>query len=463
MRRKLLFLLFFCIATIAKAETEPVITLNVEVNEAQITLGFEVSTPNTKLSIDWGDGTLVETEVIQTPDPDLNATDVVGTPKGEGLIKIYGENIVYFSCAPNTGETKVTAIDVTKAVDLTELYVNTNKLTNLDVTKNTKLQKLYCDGNPITSLDLTKNVALTYLKANTMEINELDISKCPELDYLSCNANKLEILDISKNTKLRSLYCVNNQIKNIDFSKNTILDYASVGNNQLTSIDVTACTALRYLLCPNNQVSELKIGSNISKTFNCSRNKLAFSTLPTKVTGSYTYVPQEALVISEDIFINQELDLSAQDNIKGVTETAQKTTYTWKTDDGATTLVAGTDYTENNGKFTFLTSQNQSVYCEMTSDAFPKFTGANVFKTTPISIKKATGIQNNTTDNIAITVSKSGMTIEGLQTADAIQIYTISGEKVIETQANNNAMTFSLAGNSYIVRINNKVYKTVVL
>lgn len=463
MRRKLLFLLFFCIATIAKAENEPIITLNAEVNEAQITFGFEVSTPNTKLSIDWGDGVLVETEIIQTPDPDLNATDVVGTPKGEGLIKIYGENIVYFSCAPNTGETKVTAIDVTKAVDLTELYVNTNKLTNLDVTKNTKLQKLYCDGNPITSLDLTKNVVLTYLKANTMEINELDISKCPELDYLSCNANKLEILDISKNTKLRSLYCVNNQIKSIDFSKNTILDYASVGNNQLTSIDVTACTVLRYLLCPNNQVSEIKIGSNISKTFNCSRNKLAFNTLPTKVAGSYTYAPQEALIIAEDILINQVLDLSAQNNITGITETAQKTTYTWKTADGATTLVAGTDYTENNGKFTFLTSQNQPVYCEMTSDAFPKFTGANVFKTTPISIQKPTGVQDNISDNIIIMPNKGGMTIEGLKTADSILIYTINGEKIIDTKASNGTMTFNLAENNYIVRINNNVYKTIVL
>ena len=68
MRRKLLFLLFFCIATIAKAENEPVITLNVEVNEAKITLGFEVSTPNTKLSIDWGDGVLVETDAALEED-----------------------------------------------------------------------------------------------------------------------------------------------------------------------------------------------------------------------------------------------------------------------------------------------------------------------------------------------------------------------------------------------------------
>lgn len=204
MRRKLLFLLFFCIATIAKAENEPVITLNVEVNEAKITLGFEVSTPNTKLSIDWGDGVLVETETIQTPDPYLNATDVVVTPKGEGLIKIYGENIVYFSCAPNAKEAKVTALDVTKAVHLTELYANTNKLTSLDVSKNTKLQILYCGGNPITALDLTNNISLIYLNANDMGINKLDVSKCPELDYLSFNNNKLEALDISKNTKIQN-------------------------------------------------------------------------------------------------------------------------------------------------------------------------------------------------------------------------------------------------------------------
>lgn len=462
MRRKLLFLLFFCIATIAKAENEPVITLNVEVNEAKITLGFEVSTPNTKLSIDWGDGVLVETETIQTPDPYLNATDVVVTPKGEGLIKIYGENIVYFSCAPNAKEAKVTALDVTKAVHLTELYANTNKLTSLDVSKNTKLQILYCGGNPITALDLTNNISLIYLNANDMGINKLDVSKCPELDYLSFNNNKLEALDISKNTKLKKLYCLNNQIKSIDFSKNTILDFVNVNNNQLTSIDVTACPALTTLFCMGNQIKEIKVG-NIEKTLNCSKNKLTLNSLPKRSDSGYTYAPQEALTIAESISTNQEFDLSAQDNIKGVTETAQKTTYTWKTADGATTLVAGTDYTEKNGKFTFLTSQNQPVYCEMTSDAFPKFTGTNVFKTTPISIQKLTGVQDNISDNIIIMPNKGEVTIEGLKIADSILIYTINGKKVIDTKASNDTMTFNLAEDNYIVRINNKVYKTIVL
>ena len=211
-----------------------------------------------------------------------------------------------------------------------------------------------------------------------------------------------------------------------------------------------------------NQIKEIKVG-NIEKTLNCSKNKLTLNTLPKRSDSGYTYAPQEALTIAESISTNQELDLSAQDNIKGVTETTQKTTYTWKTADGTTTLVAGTDYTENNGKFTFLTSQNQPVYCEMTSDAFPKFTGANVFKTTPISIQKPTGVQDNISDNIIIMPNKGGMTIEGLKTADSILIYTINGEKIIDTKASNGTMTFNLAENNYIVRINNKVYKTIVL
>ena len=99
----------------------------------------------------------------------------------------------------------------------------------------------------------------------------------------------------------------------------------------------------------------------------------------------------------------------------------------------------------------------------MTSDAFPKFSGVNVFKTTPITIQKGTGGQNNSQDDIIVTAQMGKVYIGGLQIADNIQIYTIIGEKVIETKANNDAMTFELAGNNYIILINGKAHKVVVL
>lgn len=441
---------------------EPIITLNVEVNGMERTLDFEVSTPDTKLSIDWGDGVLVETDVIQMPDPYANATGVIGIPKGEGLIKIYGENIVYFGCVSKVDEAQVTAIDLTKATDLTELYVNTNKLSILDISKNTKLQKLYCHTNPLKFIDLSQNVTLTYLNCNEIEAENLDISKCTALETLYCNNNQLKALNISQNIKLKNLYCVNNQLESIDFSNNINLDYISVNNNLLTSIDVTPCTALRYLLCMGNQIAEIKAGS-IGKTLNCSKNKLTFETLPATAISGYTYAPQEALIIAEEITTNKELDLSAQNNIKGITDKEQNTVYTWKTTDNEKILEVGKDYTENDGKFTFLTPQIQPVYCEMTSDAFPKFSGVNVFKTTPITIQKGTGVQNNSQDDIIVTAQMGKVYIGGLQIADNIQIYTIIGEKVIETKANNDAMTFELAGNNYIILINGKAHKVVVL
>ena len=441
---------------------EPIITLNVEVNGMERTLDFEVSTPDTKLSIDWGDGVLVETDVIQMPDPYANATGVIGIPKGEGLIKIYGENIVYFGCVSKVDEAQVTAIDLTKATDLTELYVNTNKLSILDISKNTKLQKLYCHTNPLKFIDLSQNVTLTYLNCNEIEAENLDISKCTALETLYCNNNQLKALNISQNIKLKNLYCVNNQLESIDFSNNINLDYISVNNNLLTSIDVTPCTALRYLLCMGNQIAEIKAGI-IGKTLNCSKNKLTFETLPATAISGYTYAPQEALIIAEEITTNKELDLSAQNNIKGITDKEQNTVYTWKTTDNEKILEVGKDYTENDGKFTFLTPQIQPVYCEMTSDAFPKFSGVNVFKTTPITIQKGTGVQNNSQDDIIVTAQMGKVYIGGLQIADNIQIYTIIGEKVIETKANNDAMTFELAGNNYIILINGKAHKVVVL
>jgi hypothetical protein len=78
----------------------------------------------------------------------------------------------------------------------------------------------------------------------------------------------------------------------------------------------------------------------------------------------------------------------------GFATEVQPTIYTWYAEDG-TALVAGTDYTEEAGKFTFIKEQAQKVYCTMTTEALPKFTGANIFKTIAVTVKvAATGIEN---------------------------------------------------------------------
>ena len=81
-----------------QAQTTPNITLKVGVDGKQRELSFVVATPNTKLNIDWGDGTLVETEVISNDNDNPKPTPIFGIPVGTGDIKIYGDEITHFYC-----------------------------------------------------------------------------------------------------------------------------------------------------------------------------------------------------------------------------------------------------------------------------------------------------------------------------------------------------------------------------
>lgn len=384
MKKYLLSILFAMFGIVTYAQTEPAITLTVEIDGNARNLVFAMTETGHKLQIDWGDGKLVETEEIAVADEYGATTTVTGTPTGEGIIKIYGDGIAVFACDSRVDGAQVKTIDVTQATALQELTCNTNKLTGLNLSQNTKLTELTCNNNPITSLDLTANTELTTMDATNMKLAEIDLSHNTKLTTLKLNNNKLESIDLSQNKALVNLYILNNKLTQIDLSQNKALSYASLNNNLLTSLDVTACESLGTLFCMGNRLTELK-ADNVTKSVNCSKNNFTLATLPALPCKTYTYAPQNALQIMKRIWQGEKIDLSAQDNLTGLTTEAQKTTFVWKT--GDTELQAGTDYTMENDVFTFLKAFDEPVYCEMTTEAFPKFSGTNTFKTAQTTIE----------------------------------------------------------------------------
>ena len=384
MKKYLLSILFAMFGIVTYAQTEPAITLTVEIDGNARNLVFAMTETGHKLQIDWGDGKFVETEEIAVADEYGATTTVTGTPTGEGIIKIYGDGIAVFACDSRVDGAQVKTIDVTQATALQELTCNTNKLTGLNLSQNTKLTELTCNNNPITSLDLTANTELTTMDATNMELAEIDLSHNTKLTTLKLNNNKLESIDLSQNKALVNLYILNNKLTQIDLSQNKALSYASLNNNLLTSLDVTACESLGTLFCMGNRLTELK-ADNVTKSVNCSKNNFTLATLPALPCKTYTYAPQNALQIMKRIWQGEKIDLSAQDNLTGLTTEAQKTTFVWKT--GDTELQAGTDYTMENDVFTFLKAFDEPVYCEMTTEAFPKFSGTNTFKTAQTTIE----------------------------------------------------------------------------
>ena len=422
-----------------------------------ITIAFTTAEAGT-VSVDWGNGTPVTVEVTQT-DMDGAATAVSGTPAGEVIVR--GKDIIVFDC--NTAS--VTALDVTNATNLKKLSFNDNSLTNVDLSQNVALYSLHAEGNLGFELDVTKNTALGLLYCNNNGMETIDITNNLALTTLNFNNNKISTLDFSKHTALKSIYALNNQFESVDLSKNTALTYISFNTNKLTKLDVTGLDALKSIFATNNNLTELIGANNAAKigTVNITGNKLNLATLPQPeaMRTQFNYAPQQAYVIPESIEEGTELDLSSQNNVKGILAIPAATVYTWVTESNDT-LVVGTDYTEVNGVFTFLKAQTEKLVCSMTTTAFPKFTGASVFKTTAIEVKGSSSINDGGSANIVVRAEKGRVIISNLNGQESVRIINTRGLDVYSTVNVSDVLSVELSEGLYIVLVDEVAHKVLV-
>lgn len=440
MRKILLFVVMALVSMTMNAQTTPVITLTAEVDGVQRTLGIGSADVANSFRVDWGDGNIVDGGAATGiyDGYDVVATELTGTPVGSGNIKIYATGAVsFFDCISKVGGTGVTALDLTNAVDLTEIDANGNKLTTIDLSKNTKLVNAQLNNNSLTTITLGNNPVFTTLNIQNNQLTSFDGSVVPTLTTLYLSNNYISTLDLSKNTSLKSVYLLNLGLTSLNMGANkTSKLYLSVNNNKLTSLDITEATGLQNgsLFAMNNNLTELKY-TTLSRV-NLAGNKFTLASLPTSGITTLTYAPQQVMPIND---INGRIDLSAQNNLKGLTATTNSTTYTWYTKSG-TALVSGTDYTENGGIFTFVKNQNDSVYCTMATPAFPNFTGSNIFKTVCAKVAVVTAIDQ--------------LNVEDTETVDA---YSIDGRLIQQ-----NTEMKSLKKGAYLIRKANKVFKVVI-
>ena len=204
-----------------------------------------------------------------------------------------------------------------------------------------------------------------------------------------------------------------------------------------------------------NQLSEVKLPASQVKTLNISKNNFTLGSLPaTTVAKTLTYAPQNDLVIDEHYAVNGVLDLSDQ------TSDVLNTSFAVLTKAG-TALVEGTDYTVENGKITFLTNQD-AVYVTMTSAAYPKFTGSNIYKTTLTQVGTPSSISVAKPTGVKIEAANGKIGISGLAQGDAITVVTASGAVVANLKANGATASVQVTPGLYIINVNGKTVKVVL-
>lgn len=460
--KKFFTLLLAVISTMtAFAQTEPAIELQAEVDGNTRTLTIGLGVEGT-VQIDWGNGEKVTSEKLPVYDSKYSTgmKEVTGTVVGEGKVKIYGDNIVYFECSSRVDGAQVLSLDVTKATALKDLTANTNKLTSIDLTKNTELTKLTINNNQLTNIDISKCTQLTTLDITNNLLAAIDITKNQALQTLRIGQNKFAgELDLSTNPTIKSVYALTNELTSVKIGNNTASKpYFSFNYNKLTSIDASgindAKNAILFLI--GNQLTEIKLPSAQMKTLNISKNNFTLATLPDATTAAkgFTYAPQNDYVIAESYKVGDVLDLSSQTSATLNTQFA-----VYKSD--KTALTEGTDYTVADGKITFLTAQ-EAVYVTMSSALYSKFTGTSIYKTTVTKVEGSTGINAVTAQGVKVSTAGNEISISGLSQGDAVTVANLGGAVVANFHANSANAHVQAAKGLYIVSINGKAIKVAL-
>lgn len=458
--KKFFTLLLAVISTMtAFAQTEPAIELQAEVDGNTRTFTIGLATEGT-VQIDWGgNGEKVTSEVIPAYDG-WNQVDVSGTVSGEGKVKIYGDNIVYFECSSRVDGAQILSLDVTKATTLRDLTANTNKLTSIDLTKNTELEKLTINNNQLTSIDISKCTKLTTLDITNNLLTAIDITKNQALQTLRIGQNKFTgELDLSTNPTIMKVYALDMELNSVKIGNNTASKpLFSFNNNKLTSFDASGIqdASNAYLYLSGNLLTEIKLPSTKMKTLNISKNNFTLATLPDATTAArgFTYAPQNDYVIAESYKVGDVLDLSSQTSATLNTQFA-----VYKSD--KTALTEGTDYTVADGKITFLTAQ-EAVYVTMSSALYSKFTGTSIYKTTVTKVEGSTGINAVTAQEVKVSTAGNEISISGLSQGDAVTVANLGGAVVANFHANSANAHVQAAKGLYIVSINGKAIKVAL-
>lgn len=365
--------------------------------------------------IDYGDGNLIERKLEHT------SRFYDGTLGESKTVSLYTYKdapcaIRVFSISSHA----IKEIDLSRMTELECLNLSDTYLKNVDISNNTKLTELTLARNSLSQLDLSRHTALTMLNLSDCGISTFDLTKLTSLQWLAISNNGMESIDLSNQNRLWWL---------------------NVGGNKLKTIDVSGMPLLREFYCNDNKLEQIDLSKQGDMAVvNLSNNKFRFSTLPLHNINKLYCSPQADV---ETEAAGNKADLSSEATINGT-----PTEYKWFTASG-TELTAGTDYDVSNGVTTFLTKQDEEVWCSMTNSMFSTLT----LNTAKMKIQESAGITDIRVNDGTIDISCADKAI--------INVYDIAGNLVKSTVAKGNGLSVPAHNGVYIVETQSDGHKSV--
>ena len=362
----------------------PILTLTATAGE-EVSLTFGVYDTEDTFGVDFGDGNVVEKKVgvnnAGPVDPETGtttgATVFTGTVAGDGTIKVYGNNDIWYLVSSGA---MPTTLDQAKLMNVVQMTISGANVESVELPAYEKM----------TQFSFTNSPAKTVNISNVPTLTRIDIFNTTQ----SVFEPQLTSIDLSKNVNLETIVLGGSTYKKgeltaLDVTNNTKLTQISAENNKIASVTGIAAT-VKNIYLSFNELASLTLPEFENKgTIKIDNNKFTLATLPTKpaitTASKYTYAPQPAYEVAENV---SELDLSSQLTATGILTEPATTTYSFVTATTGTALVEGTDYEVTApGQFKFLKAQEEKVHGVMATEAFPKFTGTNAYVTTDFTVE----------------------------------------------------------------------------
>ncbi|GAA4802107.1 T9SS type B sorting domain-containing protein [Litoribaculum gwangyangense] len=170
---------------------------------------------------------------------------------------------------------QLTSLDVSKNINLTELYFFNNQMASIDTTPLLNLKILWCQNNLLASVNTNQNPNLISLVCGNNLLTSLDVTQNPKLVVLSFENNQILNINLDNNPDLNRLQCGGNALTSLNLSNNLKLSYISCEDNKITALDPSKNLNLSTLICSNNLLSELDVSNNnLLTVLDCSNNVL---------------------------------------------------------------------------------------------------------------------------------------------------------------------------------------------
>lgn len=413
----------------------------------------------------------------------VDGTVVSGTFAG-GFIRIYGDaaklkkfessdrylqtldfskchNLTDLACSSNNA---VTEIILPSAMDkLQSLIVNNNNLTTLDVSRYLKLKELNCRSNmALTQLILpSEENQLTGINSLYTNLTSLDASKC----------SRLKTLEVSNgDAALTALLLPENP---------DALSQLALIQCGLETLDVSQYVNLTNLDCTYNFLTSIRIPEVPAHTLDidCSYNLMVMPGFPEgeKITMAYIYQREKVMkyelagsYTTDDMIDFSTFYVAKKGLMKSYFPEGVYPAFDWYLEKTNEKLVAGKDYTITDGcKFRFVKVPEGSVYCVISSMAYPAYTELNEpYKSTVCTITPGSGIQMTNSETAEVYVDHTRIVIASPYTC-TYSVATITGQAVAAGKINGITGISVTVSGVYVVRIQtagnrDMVYKVVV-